>query len=114
MRGRDGGSATLAAFILVLACGALTSAAVSAALESAREHRAHADALCARFAAGGGTELGPAFDGRPELVDASVTALSISAARDSLGRCFVAAEATCGAATRTQVRYDGEPSRCVP
>lgn len=109
---RERGSVTLAAFVLLLACGALTSAAVAAALESAREHRAHGDVLCARFAAMGGAELGPAYSGRPELFGSAVTALTVGAVRDSLGRCFVTAEATCGTAVRTVVRHDEEPSSC--
>ncbi len=109
---RERGSVTLAAFVLLLACGALTSAAIAAALESAREHRAHGDVLCARFAAMAGTELGPAYHGRPELLGGAVTALAVAASRDSLGRCFVTAEATCGAAVRTAVRHDDEPSYC--
>ena len=115
-RGRDGeaGSVTLAAFVLVLACGALTSAAVAAALESAREHRAHGDVLCARFAALAGTELGPAYSGRPDVIGGEVSALAIVAQRDALGRCYVSAEAACGSAVRTAVRHDAEPSLCAP
>jgi hypothetical protein len=109
---RERGSVTLAAFVLLLACGALTSAAIAAALESAREHRAHGDVLCARFAAMGGAELGPAYSGRPELFGSAVTALTVSAVRDALGRCFVTAEASCGTAVRTVVRHDEEPSSC--
>jgi hypothetical protein len=113
-RARDDGSAALAAFVLVLACGALTSVAIAAALESAREHRAHGDALCARFAGLAGTELGPSFDGRPDVIGGEVTALTIVAQRDALGRCYVTAAATCGSAVRTAVRHDAEPSICGP
>ena len=100
--------------MLLLACGVLTSAAVAAALESAREHRAHADVLCARFAASAGLALGPGYDGHPEAIGDDVTTLTIAAARDPLGRCFVTAQATCGGASRTLATHDAEPSHCGP
>lgn len=114
MRADERGSVTLAAFVLLLACGALTSAAVAAALESTREHRAHGDVLCARFAALAGRALGPAYDGHPEIVGDDVGTLAVAAARDPLGRCFVTTRATCGAAARTLVSLDAEPSHCGP
>lgn len=114
MRRRERGSVALAAFVLLLACGALTSAAVTAALESAKEHRAHDDVLCARFAARAGAMLGPAYDGHPEAIADTVDALTVSAARDAHGRCFVTAQASCGAALRTVAELDTEPSGCTP
>ena len=114
MCANERGSVTFAALVLMLACGALTSAAVAAALESTREHRAHDDALCARFAALAGRALGPTYDGHPEIVGGDVATLAIAAARDPLGRCFVTARATCGGAARTLVGLDVEPSHCDP
>jgi hypothetical protein len=100
--------------VLLLACGVLTSAAVAAALESAKEHRAHADVLCARFAAMAGGVLGPSYDGHPEVVDETLGALVVGTARDARGRCFVTAQATCGDALRAVSLFDAEPSHCVP
>ena len=114
MRASERGSVALAAFVLLLACGVLTSAAVAAALESAREHRAHAEVLCARFAAMAGAALGPGYNGHPEAVDEDLAELVVAAGRDAQGRCFVTAQASCGDALRTVALFDAEPSLCVP
>ena len=108
------GSATLAAFLLVLACAALTLSAATAAHQASVEHRVRREATCARFGALGGIALGPTADGRPELVGAELDQLAVSAAPDALGRCVVTASAACGTAMRTLRRARGNPAHCVP
>jgi hypothetical protein len=108
------GSATLAAFLLVLACAALTLSAATAAHQASIEHRVRREAACARFAALAGIALGPSAEGRPELVGAELDRLSVTAAPDALGRCVVTASAACGTAMRTLRRAWGNPAHCVP
>ena len=114
MSARARGSATLAAFLIVLACAALTLSAATAAHEASVEHRARREVACARFGALGGIALGPAADGRPELVAAELGRLSVSAAPDTNGRCVVTATAACGEAIRTLRRAWGNPAHCAP
>jgi hypothetical protein len=109
-----GGSATLAAFLLVLACAALTLSAATAAHQAAVEHRVRSEVACARFAALAGITLGPTADGRPELVGSEIGQLSVSAAADASGRCVVSASAACGQAMRTLRRARGNPAHCAP
>jgi hypothetical protein len=108
------GSATLAAFLIVLACAALTLSAATAAHQASIEHRARSEVACARFGALGGIALGPTADGRPELVAAELGQLTVSAAIDAAGRCVVTATATCGVAVRTLRRARGNPAHCGP
>jgi len=108
------GSATLAAFLLVLACAALTLSAATAAHQASVEHRARSEVACARFGALGGIALGPPTDGHPELIGPELGQLTVSAVRDATGRCVVTATATCGTATRTLRRARGNPQLCGP
>jgi len=108
------GSATLAAFLLVLACAALTLSAATAAHQASVEHRARREVACARFGALGGIALGPSADGRPELVGTELGQLAVSAAIDSQDRCVVTATATCSTAARTLSRARGNPAHCGP
>jgi hypothetical protein len=108
------GSATLAAFLLVLSCAALTLSATTAAHQASMEHRARREVACARFGALGGIALGPTADGHPDLVGPEVGQLRVSVAPDPLGRCVVTATATCGAAVRTLRRARGNPAHCGP
>src|SRR5512139_84156 len=77
MAARARGSATLAAFLLVLACAALTLSAATAAYQATVEHRVRSEVACARFAALAGIALGPSADGRPELIGTEVGQLSV-------------------------------------
>ena len=114
MRRSRRGSATLAAFLLVLACAALTLSAATAAHQASVEHRARSEVACARFGALAGIALGPTADGRPDLVGTELARLGVSAAIDALGRCVVTASAACGQATRTLRRARGNPAHCTP
>lgn len=108
------GSATLAAFLLVLACAALTLSAATATHQASVEHRARSEVACARFGALAGIALGPIADGRPELVGAELGQLAVSTTIDAQGRCVVTATATCGTAARTLRRARGNPAHCGP
>lgn len=114
MAGRRRGSATLAAFLIVLACAALTLSASTAAYQASVEHRARSEVACARYGALGGIALGPTADGHPELIGTELGQLGVTAALDAQGRCVVTATATCGSAMRTLRRTRGNPAHCGP
>jgi hypothetical protein len=108
------GAATLAAFLLVLACAALSFSALAAVHVGSAEHRARGAAECARFAALAGTVLGPVADERPELVAPEVTELQVAATLDASGNCRVSARAACGSAVRFAAVAAANPAHCTP
>jgi len=98
------GTALLALMLIGSALTAAAGTLAAAVFESAAELHARSEVLCARYAADGGLVVGPAAQGRPDLISEQVDSLEVQPIRRAENWCVLRSTARCAGAVRSTER----------